>query len=292
MGTSGLLESAILECVLTLNAGQCAGILHAKGKLMRPQKQTVDYFPHEANASEGDTLTILQNYWGNDGYAFWFKLLEKLATTHNHVIDCSNPVKWQLLLAKTHIDEQKGMAIMDKLAELDAIDAPLWRSNKVIWSQNFVNNVADAYKNRRRTIPLKPITTNNNLITTKDNPITTGESTQRKGKERKRDNTLFDTFWKAFPKRVAKQEAVKAFTKLNPDDTLLGVILKSIDASKKSEAWLKDGGKFIPHPATWLNGRRWEDEINIPQSIPEVTNTVEDYERESARQAEEKKHGR
>ncbi len=82
----------------------------------------------------------------------------------------------------------------------------------------------------------------------------------------------FDTFWKAYPKRVAKQEAVKAFTKLNPDGILLEVILKGIDASKKSEAWLKDGGKFIPHPASWLNGRRWEDELTSPPATkPELT---------------------
>lgn len=78
----------------------------------------------------------------------------------------------------------------------------------------------------------------------------------------------FDTFWKSYPKKVAKQEAIKAFTKLNPDDNLLGVMLKSIDAFKKSEAWIKDGGKFIPHPASWLNGRRWEDEIAAAPAPP------------------------
>ena len=160
---------------------------------MRPQKQTVDYFPHDAYASDGDTLTILQNYWGNDGYAFWFKLLEKLASTDGHVIDCRNPVKWQLLLAKTHIDETKGMAIMDKLAELDAIDKVLWQQHQVVWSQNFVNNIADAYKNRRRELPQKPFITNNNPLTTDNNSITTINNPQRKGKEKKGKETTTPT---------------------------------------------------------------------------------------------------
>ena len=71
--------------------------------MARPQKDIVSYFPHDANACTGDTLTVLQSRFGNDGYAFWFKLLEKLASTEGHYIDCRNPTKWQLLLAKTGI---------------------------------------------------------------------------------------------------------------------------------------------------------------------------------------------
>ena len=32
-------------------------------------------------------------------------------------------------------------------------------------------------------------------------------------------------------------------------------------AWSKSHDWTKDGGQFIPHAATWLNGKRWEDEL-------------------------------
>ncbi len=163
---------------------------------MRPQKQTVDYFPHDSNASEGDTLTILQNYWGNDGYAFWFKLLEKLANSEGHVIDCRNPVKWELLQAKTRTDEKTSEAIMAKLAELGAIDTKLWE-HKIIWSQNLVKNIADAYKNRRRELPQKPVITDDNPITTGDNPqgdgVSTGDNPQRKGKERKGKDTTTPT---------------------------------------------------------------------------------------------------
>lgn len=73
-------------------------------------------------------------------------------------------------------------------------------------------------------------------------------------------SNYFDLFWKAYPRKVAKQAAIKAFSKLNPDTALLEVILKSIQLAKLSKDWLRDGGQFIPHPATWLNGRRWEDE--------------------------------
>ncbi len=155
--------------------------------MARPQKQTVDYFPHDASACAGDTLTVLQSRFGNDGYAFWFKLLEKLAGTDGHCVDCSNPTKWQLFVAKMGVDEITTVEIMKVLVEMQAIDKDLWDS-KLIWCQRLVDNVADVYKNRRRQVPQKPVTTNLNGITTGDKPITTDESTQSKVKESKVNN--------------------------------------------------------------------------------------------------------
>lgn len=70
----------------------------------------------------------------------------------------------------------------------------------------------------------------------------------------------FGVFWSAFPKKKAKKDAEKAFKKLSPDDDLMAVILAAIEKAKTSEQWTGHNGKYIPHPARWLNGRRWEDE--------------------------------
>ena len=56
--------------------------------MARPIKHTVDYFSHDADASEGKTLTILENNFGLEGYAAWFKLLERLSKAENHVMKC------------------------------------------------------------------------------------------------------------------------------------------------------------------------------------------------------------
>jgi len=155
--------------------------------MARTQKDIVNYFPHDSNASAGDTLTVLQSRYRNDGYAFWFKLLEKLASTEGHFLDCNNSNRWQLLLAKAGVDEITGVEIMKLLVEMQAIDKDLWE-NKVIWCQNLVDNISDVYKNRRREIPQKPIITNNKGITTDNNAISTDESTQSKVKESKVNN--------------------------------------------------------------------------------------------------------
>ena len=77
----------------------------------------------------------------------------------------------------------------------------------------------------------------------------------------------FDIFYKAYPKHKGKEAAKKAWEKIKPDDNLLQVILKSLESFKKSKQWQKDKGEFIPHPATWLNNKRWEDEPDLqPQA--------------------------
>lgn len=70
--------------------------------------------------------------------------------------------------------------------------------------------------------------------------------------------TSFDVFWKAYPKKVGKDAAKKSFAKVKLD---ISVLLEAIEKQKKSEQWTKDGGQYIPNPATWLNQGRWEDEL-------------------------------
>ncbi|WP_342620837.1 hypothetical protein [Rhodoferax sp. GW822-FHT02A01] len=71
---------------------------------------------------------------------------------------------------------------------------------------------------------------------------------------------LFEKFWKAYPKKVAKDAARKAFEKRKPDQTLLDKMIGAVQVQTTSEQWQKDKGQFIPNPATWLNQGRWEDE--------------------------------
>jgi hypothetical protein len=85
---------------------------------------------------------------------------------------------------------------------------------------------------------------------------------ERKGRKGTRvdDADGFDSFWTIYPNRSAKQDALKAWVKLDPDEPLQALILKAVSLQSQSEAWRKDGGKFVPHAATWINGGRWEDE--------------------------------
>lgn len=83
---------------------------------------------------------------------------------------------------------------------------------------------------------------------------------ESEGKEKLSDR--FDSFWSAYPRKEAKQNAWKSFQRLNPDDELMSVMIPWIGRACESEQW-QDKSK-IPHPATWLNQRRWEGDPPPP----------------------------
>ena len=78
--------------------------------------------------------------------------------------------------------------------------------------------------------------------------------------EKGNNNISFDRFWTAYPRKEGKPKAKAAFDKLKPDEGLLQRMLDSIERWKRTDQWQEDGGRYIPHPSTWLNQRRWEDE--------------------------------
>lgn len=77
--------------------------------------------------------------------------------------------------------------------------------------------------------------------------------------EAERVALAFENFYTAYPRKVAKSTALRAWQKLCPDTELADLIIAKVLHQTRAPQWLGDGGKFIPHPATYLNQRRWED---------------------------------
>ncbi len=79
----------------------------------------------------------------------------------------------------------------------------------------------------------------------------------------------FEKFWEAYPRKESKDDAEKAFRKLNPTPELFSLLIASLARQKQSDQWRRDGGRFIPHPAKWLEKRRWKDNLSDPQARTE-----------------------
>lgn len=71
----------------------------------------------------------------------------------------------------------------------------------------------------------------------------------------------FAEFWAQYPKKVGKGAAEKAFERIKPDKQTFDRMMDAISAQKRSRQWTESNGQYIPNPATWLNQRRWEDEL-------------------------------
>lgn len=106
---------------------------------------------------------------------------------------------------------------------------------------------------------------NKNKIIDKEDIDIPHSPQKRKDGEEKYHSNLFDEFWKAYPRRVGKADAIKAWKKLKPDESILATMIVAINKQRQTEQWQNE--KFIPYPASWLNGRRWEDEIPEPKPI-------------------------
>jgi hypothetical protein len=216
----------------------------------RPPKQTIDYFPHYTK--QGKTIYILEKKYGNDGYAFWFKTLELLGATDGHAYNMNDANAREYLWAHTNVTEDTGNNILTTCAELGAVDAKLFKKG-VIWSDNFIHNLTHLYSKRMSELPVKPVSGD-------INPVSGGRKPQSKVKYSKvKYSEDFLSFWNAYPRKTAKSTAFQSWGK--HVDVPLDEILKAVDAQKKTEQW-KDP-QFIPMPATWLNQRRWEDEVEI-----------------------------
>ncbi len=94
--------------------------------------------------------------------------------------------------------------------------------------------------------------------------VTTKENITKEIKKirQKKGACGFTEFWQIYPKKKAKAAALRAWEKLNPENGLVARIVASVELFKKTDDWNRENMRFIPHPATFLNGRRWEDEIS------------------------------
>lgn len=102
----------------------------------------------------------------------------------------------------------------------------------------------------------------NETLTTNHKPLTTN---QQKPKPLVADATGFNEFWEAYPRKEAKPKALAAWKKLTPP---LQQVIDALTWQKAQEQWIKDGGQFIPLPASYLNAKRWLDEPQVIVAKP------------------------
>lgn len=120
--------------------------------MARPARNNVDYFPFICE--DGNKMFYIEETYGNDGFATFLKLLRELAKTNFHYLDLSKPTTLMFLSAKCKVSKEVLLSIINDLSELGKFDSVLWNENNIIWCQDFIDSIQDAYSKR-----------NNNCIT-------------------------------------------------------------------------------------------------------------------------------
>jgi hypothetical protein len=101
------------------------------------------------------------------------------------------------------------------------------------------------------------------------NSVKSKEDTQQEGVSKcegvQGGDNSFETFWKAYPRKQGKGSCVKIWSRMKAPADTLQKILAALVWQRTSDQWTKDGGQFIPMPATYLNQARWLDDAVIAQ---------------------------
>src|SRR6478736_89776 len=121
--------------------------MKARCSMARPERNNVDYFPFICE--DGNKMFYIEETYGNDGFAVFVKILRELAKTNYHYLDLSKPTTIMFLSAKCKVSKETLTSIVKDLVDLGKFDSMLWNENKIVWCQDFVDSIQDAYFKRK-----------------------------------------------------------------------------------------------------------------------------------------------
>ena len=114
--------------------------------MARPTRNDVDYFPFICK--EGKGMFIIEDKYGNNGFATWIKIIRSLATTNFHYLNLSDPSEKMFLSAKCKVSQSVLESIIDDLINLGEFDRELWDDFSILYSEKFIEGIKDAYSKR------------------------------------------------------------------------------------------------------------------------------------------------
>lgn len=246
----------------------------------RNNKQTADYFPHYIGSSR--TKFILERRWKNDGYAFWFKLLELLCAADGQYYDCWERLNWDYLVSFTGVSSEMAEEILGTLAAINKIDRELWEKCRVVWVESLIANLKSLYDKRAAKPERPPITlfpgrkwdksdiTGSEIPKIEEKEPETPKTGEEKTKGRTRKPSalsatqlaLFEQFYSVYPKKVDRGTAEKAWAKISPtpDEEMTARIIEAVKQSMKYDSRFRER-QYTPAPASWLNAKGYMNDF-------------------------------
>lgn len=102
--------------------------------MARPKKEGMDYFPHDTDAVNDEKIEALRLLYGNDGYAFYFILLERIYRTKEFELDVSDAETIQILSRKVCVNEEKFLQMLETSLKRGCFDRKSYDERKVLTS--------------------------------------------------------------------------------------------------------------------------------------------------------------
>jgi hypothetical protein len=155
--------------------------------MARPKKEGMDYFPHDTDAVNDEKIEALRLLYGNDGYAFYFILLERIYRTNNFELDVSDAETIQILSKKVDVNEEKFRQMLETSLKRGCFDQQAYEERKVLTSNGIKkrasNVVEKRVKMREKYQQEKDIVSD--AETTQETKVETPQSKEKKSKVKK-----------------------------------------------------------------------------------------------------------
>lgn len=215
-----------------------------------------------------------------DGRYWTYSTTEELANRHpywtknqiRHIVDTCKQSGWIVVehYDKSNYNRRNWYSIAGEVMDIISFGETNSSNTKENINQHDDGNITHRVDSDCNSIK----NNNKNLISKNDKNIS--QYIPKSDKKDIFEESLFNYFWDSYPKKVGKQDAIKAWNRLKPDISIFNAIQDSIALWKQTDQWKNQ--QYIPNPATWLNGRRWEDEIKTnPQNQYDAERMMYDY---------------
>lgn len=194
----------------------------------------------------------------------------KVLFMHLIIVANRKPSKWRgmtigigqrltgrkILAEETGLSEQEVRTALYKLKSTSDITIKSTNKFSIITVCNYKNYQCCEIEEQPASQPASQPTINQQSTTNK----------KEKNKEEKRlvqSDALngFEEFWKAYPRKEKKKEAMAAWKKGKCGNGIFETVMGKLEQFKATDQWSRDGGRFIPLPSSWINGERWNDEV-------------------------------
>lgn len=218
------------------------------------------WFKHHSDSHGNLKVGAVLAEYGVKGYGLWWLCVELVANQgDDYTVGADkNWKRWlmsQSKLTKEEIDGFLGFFASERLIDEVALTEAQLHIPKLA---DYCND----YENRKERGSNDGVRTKTKSVRT----ITKNVPLEVEKKRKEVEVSLFDRMWGEYPKKVGKQEARSAFEKLKPTPELTDRIISAIALWKQTSQWQDNEGRYIPHCSTFLNKRRFEDEL--PDALP------------------------
>jgi len=227
------------------------------------------WFKHLSGSLNDSFIFELVEDFGGDGYMAFFGTLEIMADEFDIYNPGVSTISIKKLTKNLQLSRQKTLKILrfcDEKAKKDprkkvSFFVDIGKTHVTIKCSKLAM-LCDTHTSKLVRDTSKSI--RSDIEVTSSQEVRSRSRSRSKKKEKKvKDSPKFDIFWKEYPRKQSKDEARKAWEKIDTTNGNLEKIMKGLELAKRSQEWKKDNGQYIPHPSTWLNKKRWTDEYTI-----------------------------